>query len=138
MNGHDHAILFYDGTCGLCHRAVRFVLWAERDHGLFRFAPLDGATFRELVSEAERSSLPDSLVVRTPQGTLLTRSAVLLYVLEQWAGGWRILGRVARLLPAAVRDALYDFVARHRFRFFARPADVCPLVPEHLRSRFLP
>ena len=138
MNGHNHAILFYDGSCGLCHRAVRFVLWVERGGGLFRFAPLGGATFRELVSEAERTGLPDSLVVRTPEGALLTRSAVLLYVLERWGGGWRLLGRVARLLPAAFRDALYDFVARHRFRLFARPADRCPIVPKHLRSRLLP
>ena len=68
-------LLFYDGGCGLCHRAVRFVLWADPEGRAFRFAPLGGDTFQALVSAGERERLPDSLVVRTTEdGRLLTRS----------------------------------------------------------------
>ena len=69
-------LLFYDGGCGLCHRWVRFVLWADRG-GVFRFAPLGGETFRSRVREDEREGLPDSLVLLTPDGSLRTRSAAL-------------------------------------------------------------
>jgi predicted DCC family thiol-disulfide oxidoreductase YuxK len=131
-------ILFYDGGCGLCHRAVRFVLAFDRDGRAFRFAPLGGATFLERVPEAERSGLPDSLVLRTEEGALLTRSAAVLHVLRRLGGFFRLLAALGGIVPGVLRDALYDFVARVRFRLFARPDDVCPLVPRDQRARFLP
>ena len=130
--------LFYDGGCGLCHRAVRFMLWADREGRCFRFAPLGGRTFQALVPEAERARLPDSLVLRTEDGRLLTRSAAVLYMLERLDGGWKVLPVLGRLVPQRLADALYDFVARVRYRLFARPPDVCPVVPAPLRARFDP
>lgn len=134
----ESEILFYDGTCGLCHRTVRFVLWADRAGGKFRFAPLGGVTLRETVSEADRALLPDSLALRTAEGALLTRSAAVLHLLRRLGGFWRGVALVAAWVPAGARDALYNFIARHRLQWFARPADVCPAVPEKLRPRFLP
>jgi len=130
-------ILFYDGHCGLCHRAVRFVLAQDKLAGRFYFAPLGGEAFRALVPEWERAGLPDSLVLRTAQGALLVRSAAVLEILDRLGGLWRVVSFVARLVPAALRDALYDWVARVRYRLFARPPGTCPVVPAHLRSRFL-
>lgn len=130
--------LFYDGRCGLCHRTVRFVLWADGARERFRFAPLDGVTFRETVSETDRTLLPDSLVLRTADGALLARSAAVLRILRRLGGFWSGVALLARLVPPRWRDALYDFVARRRLQWFARPADACPVVPENLRLRFLP
>ena len=131
-------VLFYDGGCGLCHRAVRFILWADREGRAFRFAPLGGATFQAQVPASERAHLPDSMVVQTAEGVRLTRSAAMLHVLRRLGGGWRVLAVLLGLVPRPLRDAAYDFVARIRFRLFARPADACPMVPPPLRTRFLP
>jgi len=130
-------ILFYDGGCGLCHRTVRFVLWADRTGDRFRFAPLNGELFRKLVSEARRVGLPDSIVLRAADDSLLVRSAAMLYVLRRLGGWWVVLAVVLKLVPMRWRDALYDFIARRRRAWFRPRADVCPDVPAHLRSRFL-
>jgi len=130
--------LFYDGGCGLCHRAVRFALRADRDGSCFRFAPLGGRTFRAAVPESERDRLPDSLVLKTRAGALLTRSAAVLHMLDRLGGAFRVPAALGRLVPRPLADALYDLVARVRFRFFARPPDWCPVVPARLRSRFDP
>ena len=130
-------VLFYDGGCGLCHRAVRFVLWADPEGRAFRFAPLGGATFEAEVPAAERAQLPDSLVLRTAEGALLTRSAGVLHLLRRLGGVWRGLALLFGLVPRPLRDAAYDFVARIRLRLFARPDDACPVVPPPLRGRFL-
>ena len=130
-------ILFYDGGCGLCHRAVRFVLWADGAGDRFRFAPLESESFRTLIPDAQRSRLPDSIVLRLADGSLLTRSAAMLYVLRRLGGFWAVLAVALRLVPARWRDALYDFIAWRRRAWFRPPADVCPAVPAHLRSRFL-
>jgi predicted DCC family thiol-disulfide oxidoreductase YuxK len=131
-------LLFYDGACGLCHRSVRFVAAADRS-GLFRFAPLAGETFRAAVGPERRAGLPDSIVVRrADDGALLVRSDAVLHVLHRLGGGWRALAALLRLAPRPLRDAAYDFVARRRARWFAPPADACPVVPPHLRARFAP
>jgi predicted DCC family thiol-disulfide oxidoreductase YuxK len=116
---------------------VRFVLAADR-RGAFRFAPLQGETFRAAVPEERRGSLPDSIVVLREDGALLGRSEAALHVLRRLGGGWRALAALLALLPRRLRDAAYDAVARRRARWFERPADACPVVPAALRSRFSP
>jgi len=129
-------VLFYDGSCGLCHRAVRFVLAEDTDGTRFTFAPLFGETFDAHVSAERRASLPDSLVVRATDGRILVRSDAALHVLERLGGLWRALATMARVAPRPIRDALYDGIAKVRKRLFAAPKDVCPLLPPAFRGRF--
>lgn len=130
--------LFYDGGCGLCHRAVRALLAEDRDGAAFRFAPLEGARFEALVPEPARADLPDSLVLITPDGGRHTRSGAILEAAQRLGGVWGLGARALSLLPAAPLDAAYDAVARVRQRLFAPPAEACPLVPDELRARFDP
>ena len=129
--------LFYDGDCGLCHRSVRFTLRHGPIPGL-RYAPLGGPTFLERIPEAERSDLPDSVVLLTGDGRVLVRSAATLYLARRLGDPWRTLGALASIVPSVVLDVLYDGVAAVRNRLFARPTDTCPVVPAHLRDRFDP
>jgi predicted DCC family thiol-disulfide oxidoreductase YuxK len=129
-------MLFYDGTCGLCHRAARFVLSEDRQGTAFRFAPLQGDAFTEAVGGEDRSGLPDSVIVRTDQGELLTRSDAVTYTLERLGGLWRVIAFPMRLLPKRFRNSAYDFVARIRYRLFPRAQTICPILPSDLRSRF--
>lgn len=131
-------LLFYDGGCGLCHRAVTFALARDLDGSRFRYAPLAGTTFREQYDEAHRAELPDSIVVRTTDGRTLVRSQAVIHLGERLGGGWRVLARVASVLPAWLLDLGYDGIARVRSRLFARPEGTCPLLPPELRGRFLP
>ena len=134
---HVAATLFFDGGCGLCHRAVLFLLRRDRDGSRFLFAPIGGESFRRTVAPPDREHLPDSVVLRTEEGRLLVRSEALLVALTRLGGGWRAAAAVARLLPRPLRDAVYDAVARARKRLFAPPRGSCPTVPEPLRRRFL-
>jgi predicted DCC family thiol-disulfide oxidoreductase YuxK len=129
--------IFYDGDCGLCHRSVRFVLAVDRKGEAFRFAPLGGAAFRERVPAAERSGLPDSVVVQTADRRLLVRSAAALHVLRRLGGPWRLAAAVIGFVPRPLLDWLYDRVASVRLRLFRPPADVCPALSESQRQRFL-
>jgi len=132
----DHSTVFYDGGCGLCHRAVRFAITHDADGSRFRFASLQSEGFRRRVPPAARAGLPDSIVTLTPDGTLLVRSAAVIHVLERVGGGWKVAGRLLRLVPRSVRDAGYDTVARVRYLLFRRPAEACPVTPPELRARF--
>lgn len=126
-------ILFYDGACGLCHRAVLFAL---AENSPFHFAPLQGKTFQKEVPSKERALLPDSLVVRIPEGETLTRSDAVLYLLDSLGGVWRLLAMAGRLVPRPARDLAYDFVAATRAKIFSKPPDLCPRVPAEWATRF--
>ena len=130
--------IFYDGHCGLCHRAVKFALKHDRTGSAFRFAPLQGETIKSLLSSEQRSALPDSFVVLTRDGTLLTRSNASLHVMQRLGGAWKLLANTLSLIPQALRDVVYDFVARVRYRVFGRQDDLCPVLPPDLRARFDP
>lgn len=87
---------------------------------------------------AQRATLPDSLVVRTEDGRLLTRAAAVQHLLRRLGGGWGVLAALSRLLPRPVLDASYDAIARIRHRLFAEPKEACPVVPREIRARFDP
>ena len=128
-------VIFYDGGCGLCHGFVKFV--APRDDlGRFHFAPLGGATFERLVAAPLRVGLPDSVVVRRPDGQILVKSDAALYVLGALGGLYGLLGRLSRAFPKTLRDWAYDGIARIRRTLFAAPEGVCPIMPPALRPRF--
>ncbi len=130
-------IIFFDGQCGLCHGAVKWVMARDAEGRVFDFSPLQGETFAASVPAAQRVGLPDSVVIRTREGVLLTRSDASLYILEQLGNRGRRQARWLRLAPRGLRDLIYRVVARLR-KLLAKPANVCPVATEAQRSRFLP
>jgi predicted DCC family thiol-disulfide oxidoreductase YuxK len=130
----DGVLVFYDGTCALCHGAVRFLLSEDRSSTL-RFAPLDGETSARLLPV--RTDLPVSMIVRTPNGQTLIEDAAVLYLLSHLGGLWRIISSVGRFMPASARRWAYQAIGERRHRLFGTAPTACPLLPEALRSRIL-
>ena len=139
-------ILLYDGLCGFCNWAVRFILKHDRE-GVFRFASLQSEFAKRVLAEhgADASRLDTLYVVldgsadqldASPPGQLLSRSDAVLFVLNELGGIWRCLGRTLRVLPRVVIDCGYRTFARYRYSIFGR-YDSCPLPSAATRSRFL-
>lgn len=131
-------LVFYDGSCGLCHRTVLFLLKRDPEGARFRFAPLQGETFLAEVEASRRAGLPDSVIVLTAAGGIWVKSDGVIHLLRRLGGGWPLLGLLMRLFPRPLRDWGYDRVAAVRRRLFRKPEGACPLVPASLRGRFLP
>jgi predicted DCC family thiol-disulfide oxidoreductase YuxK len=129
-------VVFFDGTCGLCHRGVRFFLAEDRAGSSFVFAPIGGARFSATLPD--RTGLPDSAIVRTAAGETLVRSSGMLHLMKRLGGIWRLVAVVGSIVPRLVRDAAYDLVASVRYRVFGRAKEACPLLPPDLGSRFVP
>jgi predicted DCC family thiol-disulfide oxidoreductase YuxK len=141
-------ILVYDGVCGFCNWAVRFILKHDRN-GVFRFASLQSEWAKRILAKhgADASRLDTLYVVlncsadqrdATPSGqeSLLSRSNAVLFVLNELGGPWRAFGRILRVLPHAVTDWSYRTFARYRYSIFGR-YDSCPRPSAATRSRFL-
>jgi predicted DCC family thiol-disulfide oxidoreductase YuxK len=132
-------LVLYDGVCGLCNRLVQFLLKNDQ-RALFSFASLQSATGKALVARwgGDPEDLTSFYVVtdfRTPEARVVTKSAAVLFVVRQLGWPWK-LARAAGILPAALRDRLYDLVARSRYRVFGR-YEQCLIPSEESRSRFV-
>ena len=127
-------VILFDGVCNLCSAAVRFVI--ERDPAArFSFASLQSDAARRLLADAGAvAPLPDSVVLLDAAG-VHTRSDAALRIAAGLRLPWSLAAGL-RIVPKALRDPVYDFVARHRYRWFGRQ-DACLVpTPEH-RPRFL-
>lgn len=132
-------IVFYDGTCGLCHAAVRFILRHEGPTSSHpRFAPLFGETYDRLVKPIAPIPISDSVHVLTPDGRLLNRSRAVIHLCRGLGGGWARLAGVASWCPTTVLNVVYRGVAATRRRFLKPPETACPMFATHHRERFLP
>jgi len=131
--------VLYDGVCGLCNRLVQFILKRDsRDR--FRFASLQ-STFGQTILKrhgADPLDLDTFYVVldyESPSERLLARSDGVVYALTTLGGIWKIAA-VGKALPKSVCDALYNLVARNRYRIFGK-YESCMLPEPKQRAKFL-
>ena len=130
-------VILFDGVCNLCNSTVQWVI--ERDkEGRFDFATLQSdAARRELgkvMGEKAINALPDSIVLLDSDGVHI-RSAAALRIVRRLGSRFTLL-RLGILLPRPIRDAVYNLIARNRYRWFGR-RDTCMTPTPDLAARFL-
>jgi predicted DCC family thiol-disulfide oxidoreductase YuxK len=130
----NEPIVLFDGVCKFCNRSVNFLI----DHdsrGRLRFAALQSETGQALLRRFRlRTNDFDTLVL--VQGRhCSTRSTAALRAASYLDGPWRFLEALL-LMPAFLRDPLYNFLARNRYRWFGR-LDACRVPTPELKARFL-
>lgn len=131
----DAPIVLYDGTCGLCHASVKWLLHHERDHEVL-FAPLQGETAAALRARYPNIPTELSTVVLVQDGRARLRSKAFLHLGRHLRAPWRWLYGL-RWFPGVLGDLGYRLVAALRYRIWGR-ADLCELPSPENRRRFLP
>lgn len=135
-------ILFFDGECGFCDRAIRFAMSRDTGGRLYA-ATLAGATARaSLPPFASVLEGVDSTVLYMPatatrEASVQIHSDAALSVLRLLGGGWAVLGVLGHIVPRWIRDGAYKAFAKRRFQLFGR-VDACQLWPPDWRARILP
>jgi predicted DCC family thiol-disulfide oxidoreductase YuxK len=134
MIEHSGGIVLFDGTCGFCEGAVRFI--AARDKtGYFRFAPSQwpeaqaALAARGLTREAARS------LVLIEGGEVYLRSTASLRIAAHLTAPWR-WARLLLWIPLPIRDAVYRVIAAVRHQL-AGSSTACDLPPPELRGRLI-
>lgn len=129
----NNAVVFFDGICGLCNNFIDLLMQEDRGRVLY-FSPLQGSTAQERI--AEHLALPVETVIYQRNGRTFTKSSAALRILSDIGGVWKVM-TILLVIPAFMRNAVYDLVARNRYRWFGKKESCRMPTPEE-RARFLP
>lgn len=130
----DKPILLFDGVCNLCNGFVQFVI--RRDpQAKFRFAALQSEVGQQLLREANMPTDELSTVVLYENGRFYTHSSVPLRVVKKFGGAWPLLYGLV-IVPKMIRDGVYNWIARNRYRWFGKQ-ESCMIPTPELKARFL-
>lgn len=132
-NTEQDNIVFFDGVCGLCSTTVDFLLKIDRNKKL-RFAPLQGSTAKEYLSDKEIKEL--SSLIYLKGGIKYYKSDGVLKILETIGGIWGTLSGFSTL-PRSIRDGAYELIAEKRYSLFGKK-DECRIPTEAEKESFLP
>jgi len=127
-------VLLFDGVCNLCNASVQWVLKRDRK-GIFRFAALQSEAGRALLRQSGLSSENFDTVVLVDGDRVFTRSDAALEIVRRIGGPWSLLG-IFRIVPRPLRNAVYDWVARYRYRWFGKTQS-CMIPQPEWANRFI-
>ena len=128
-------ILFFDGECGLCNRAIlQFLKWESKGCQV-HFAPLQGTTARDRLSPEQAEKPYPSLLVWDGEKAH-DKISGLAILSNELRGPWRLFARFAlAIIPPHWGNAAYDAVARNRHR--ASPFSCALHLDDAVKRRFL-
>ncbi len=129
-----HALVLFDGVCNLCNSSVNFII--DRDPaGYFTFAALQDETVEPLLARFELSNDYLDSIVLVEQGRCYRESTAALRIARRLNGGWPLFYTFL-LVPRPLRDLVYGWIARNRYRWFGK-RDTCRVPTPELRARFV-
>ncbi|AWX46199.1 Alpha-N-acetylgalactosaminidase [Flagellimonas maritima] len=135
MDEKGKKIILFDGVCNLCNSSIQFVIKRDKKD-IFRYAALQSQVGQKLIDErAIDISKVDSIILVEPGVAYYTKSDAALNIAKSFGGVWKIVN-VFTWIPKSFRDAVYNFVARNRYRWFGQK-DACMIPTPELRAKFL-
>jgi predicted DCC family thiol-disulfide oxidoreductase YuxK len=130
----EHPVILFDGVCNFCDSAVNFVLKQDKK-GIFRFAPLQSEAAQKLLQQYNLSTKDFDSFILIDDGKVYKKSSASLQVMNKLPWYWKEV-QIFRIIPAIFRDAIYDFIAKNRYKWFGKK-DQCMVPTPEIRSRFL-
>ncbi len=130
----DQAIVFFDGVCNFCNGTVNFVI--DRDpKGIFRFASLQSEFAKQKLTpyDIDTSNLYSIILLKNDK--VFHKSNAALEIARGMGGLWPLL-YIFKIIPAFLRNLIYDFIARNRYKWFGK-LDACRIPTPDIKERFL-
>jgi predicted DCC family thiol-disulfide oxidoreductase YuxK len=129
----DKPVILFDGVCNLCTGSVRFILKRDKEKR-FSFASLQSAYGQDILKQFALPTDVFNSFILLQDGKIFTRSTAALKMFSQLKGwGWV---KILWIFPRFVRDAVYNLIAKNRYKWFGKKEECWVPTPE-LKARFL-
>ena len=127
-------ILLFDGYCNFCNAWVRLIVRRDTAKKIL-FAPLQSSVGRKMLEEHKIDvNYTESLVFFEEERFSVSSTAALR--IFSYLDGWERHLKILIILPRTLRDAVYSFFAKYRYKWFGR-REQCMVPTTELRERFL-
>lgn len=130
----QNPIILFDGICNLCNASVRFILKHDKKKQ-FLLASLQSDAAKNILLQYKYKNNDLNSIIVIDKNKVHKKSAAILIILEHLGMPWRIF-IIMKVLPESWRDALYDFVAERRYKWFGKK-DTCLIMLPEYKNRFI-
>ncbi|MBW1618692.1 thiol-disulfide oxidoreductase DCC family protein [Empedobacter falsenii] len=127
-------IILFDGICNLCNQSVQFVI--EHDNkNQFQFASLQSDFGQNFLKENNLDAAQFDSVVFIEDDKFYTKSSAALKI-SKYLDGITSWLTIFMIVPKPLRDVVYSFIAKNRYRWFGKQ-ESCWLPTPELKAKFL-
>jgi predicted DCC family thiol-disulfide oxidoreductase YuxK len=134
MPNQPHKILLFDGVCNLCNNTVLFVIKRDRKKQI-RFGAIQSQEGKMLLQKFGIDQQYLGSLIFIDEGKVYLKSSGALRLSKYLSGLWPLLYALM-VIPAFIRNPIYDFVAANRYKWFGKK-EVCMIPTPELKSLFL-
>jgi predicted DCC family thiol-disulfide oxidoreductase YuxK len=129
-----HGVILFDGVCNLCNRVVLFIIPRDPNR-YFYYAALQSEAGHQLLKQYHLPTEEINSIILIQNGKLNTKSTAALLVARKLPGFWPFLA-VLMVIPRFLRDPIYDWIARNRYKWFGQKME-CMIPTPDIKQRFL-
>ena len=128
-------IILFDGVCNLCDNAIQYVIKHDKED-VFRFVPLQSDLGKEILNYLKiDTSKMDSIILYEPGIAYFYKSDAALEILDD-LGSFLNWSFIFKIIPSSLRNPIYDYVARNRYKWYGKK-DACMIPTPELKAKFL-
>lgn len=128
-------LILFDGVCNLCNTSIQYVIKHDK-HNVFMFAPLQGKSGQKIIKDFNiDTSKTDSIILYNEKKGISYKSTAALKIATKLGFPQNVLG-VFLIVPVFIRNLVYDFIARNRYKWYGKK-DACMIPTSELKSKFL-
>jgi predicted DCC family thiol-disulfide oxidoreductase YuxK len=124
------SVLFFDGICNLCSLSVRIIHRLDKRNNI-AFYPLQSPQAEEIFQSLSLHAAEYDSIIFLSDSKIYIKSDAVLHILRICGGFWGIFYHLHRI-PKWLRDSIYDFIAKNRYRIFGK-RNACTLSP-HIKN----
>ncbi len=133
LNKHPNIILF-DGVCNFCNASINFLMDLDKNNALV-FCPLQSDIGQKLLKEFDLPLSDFDTFVFISNKNVSVKSSAVINILIALGGLWKVMA-VFKVLPAFLRDPIYSFIAKHRYKIMGKQ-EACRLPSPEERAKFI-
>ena len=130
----EHKIILFDGVCNLCNSTVVRVIKKDKSD-LFRFTTLQGAVGQVIVTEHGIDTAKTDSIILIDNKKAFTKSTAALRIAKDLSGAYPLLYGFI-IIPKPIRDWVYDYIAKNRYKWYGKK-DSCMIPTPELKKKFL-
>ena len=130
----DKQVILFDGVCNLCNSSVLFVIKRDKKNK-FLFTALREEFGQKIIKKFEIDTTKIDSILLYKNGEIFYKSTAALMVAKNLGFPYN-LGIIFFIIPPFIRNYVYDFIARNRYKWFGKK-ESCMIPTPELKSRFL-